>query len=50
MRPTPTIREVLDWMEERSRNSRSYGSHADAYEIAARRLREAMGLKPKGDE
>jgi hypothetical protein len=46
MTPSPTIREVLDWMEERSRNSRSYGSHADAYEIAARKLREAMGLKP----
>lgn len=45
MKPSPTIREVLDWMEERSRNSRSYGSHADAYEIAARKLREAMGLK-----
>lgn len=45
-RPSPTIHEVLAWMEERARNSRSYGSHADAYEIAARKLREAMGLKP----
>lgn len=33
---------VLTWLDERGRNSRSYGSHADAYEIAARRLREAM--------
>lgn len=40
------VREALDWMEERSRNSLSYGSHADAYEIAARKLREALGLKP----
>lgn len=45
-RPVPTVREVLDWMEERARNSRSFGSHADAYEIAARKLREALGLKP----
>ena len=37
---------VLSWLDERARNSRAYGSHADAYEIAARRLREAMGLKP----
>lgn len=35
--------EVLMWMDERGRNSRSFGSHADAYEIAARRLREALG-------
>lgn len=34
--------EVLTWMDERGRNSLSFGSHADAYEIAARRLREAM--------
>jgi hypothetical protein len=34
---------VLTWLDERARNSRSYGSHADAYEIAARRLREALG-------
>lgn len=32
----------LMWLDERARNSSSYGSHADAYEIAARRLREAM--------
>lgn len=35
--------DVLMWMDERGRNSRSFGSHADAYEIAARRLREALG-------
>lgn len=34
---------VLSWLDERGRNSTSYGSHADAYEIAARRLREALG-------
>lgn len=34
---------VLTWLDERGRNSRSFGSHADAYEIAARRLREALG-------
>lgn len=33
---------VLQWLDERGRNSTSYGSHADAYEIAARRLREAV--------
>lgn len=41
---------VLSWMVERGRNSRSYsyGSHADAYEIAARKLREALGApEPK---
>lgn len=35
---------VLTWLDERARNSRSFGSHADAYEIAARKLREAMTL------
>ena len=34
---------VLAWLDERGRNSTSYGSHADAYEIAARKLREALG-------
>lgn len=34
---------VLMWLDERGRNSRSFGSHADAYEIAARKLREAIG-------
>lgn len=39
---------VLMWLDERARNSRSYGSHADAYEIAARKLREALGTpEPK---
>lgn len=38
---------VLMWLDERGRNSRSFGSHADAYEIAARKLREAMGSTPK---
>lgn len=33
---------VLSWLDERGRNSRSFGSHADAYEIAARKLREAL--------
>lgn len=33
---------VLFWLDERGRNSRSFGSHADAYEIAARKLREAL--------
>lgn len=34
--------DVLTWLDERGRNSTSYGSHADAYEIAARRLRGAL--------
>lgn len=38
---------VLTWLDERGRNSRSFGSHADAYEIAARRLREALGNAPE---
>lgn len=33
---------VLTWLDERARNSQSFGSHADAYEIAARKLREAI--------
>ena len=33
---------VLMWLDERARNSQSFGSHADAYEIAARKLREAI--------
>lgn len=33
---------VLEWLDERGRNSTSYGSHADAYEIAARKLRAAL--------
>jgi hypothetical protein len=32
---------VQSWLDERGRNSTSYGSHADAYEVAARKLREA---------
>lgn len=40
----------LMWLDERGRNSTSYGSHADAYEIAARRLREAMGRSEKEAE
>lgn len=38
------VRNILTWMEERGRNSQSFGSHADAYEIAARKLRAAMTL------
>lgn len=38
--------DVLTWLDERGRNSTSYGSHADAYEIAARRLRLALEDTP----
>lgn len=41
---------VLMWLDERGRNSRSFGSHSDAYEIAARRLREALGRSENSDE
>lgn len=41
---------VLMWLDERGRNSRSYGSHADAYEIAARKLREALGTNAASSE
>ena len=34
--------DALAWMEERAQNSTSYGSHCHAYEIAAKKLREAM--------
>lgn len=33
---------LQSWLDERGRNSTSYGSHADAYEVAARKLREAI--------
>jgi hypothetical protein len=36
------VREVLAWLEERAKNSTSFGSHCHAYEVAARKLREAM--------
>jgi hypothetical protein len=36
------VREVLAWLEERAQNSTSYGHHCHAYEIAARKLREAL--------
>ena len=38
------IKTELTWMEERGRNSTSYGSHADAYEVAARHLRLALDV------
>lgn len=43
------VLDVLAWLDERARNSTSYGSHADAYEIAARRLREALGLGARAE-
>lgn len=36
------VREVLAWLDERARNSTSFGSHCHAYEVAARKLREAL--------
>jgi len=36
------IREVLAWLDERARNSTSFGSHCHAYEVAARKLKEAL--------
>lgn len=36
------IQEVLAWLDERASNSTSFGSHCHAYEVAARKLREAM--------
>ena len=38
---TNKLAELQAWLDERGRNSTSYGSHADAYEVAARKLREA---------
>lgn len=36
------IREALAWLDERARNSTSFGSHCHAYEVAARKIREAL--------
>ncbi len=36
------IKLALDWMEERARNSTSFGSHCHAYEVAARHLKLAL--------
>lgn len=36
------IQSVLRWLDERAENSTSYGHHCHAYEVAARRLREAL--------
>jgi hypothetical protein len=40
------IREVLAWLEERAKNSTSFGHHCHAYEVAARRLRIAIDGEP----
>lgn len=37
-----TVIEVLAWLDERAQNSTSFGSHCHAYELAARKLREAV--------
>jgi hypothetical protein len=36
------VKEVLAWLDERAKNSTSYGHHCHAYEVAARKLREAL--------
>jgi hypothetical protein len=36
------LTELQSWLDERSRNSTSYGSHAHAYGVAARKLREVI--------
>lgn len=36
------VREALAWMEERAENSTGFGHHCHAYEVAARKLREAL--------
>jgi hypothetical protein len=36
-------------LEERAKNSTSYGSHCHAYEVAARKLREALAATPAVD-
>lgn len=42
IRRTERVREVLAWLDDRAENSTSFGSHCHAYEIAARKLREAL--------
>lgn len=37
------VLNVLQWLDERAENSTSYGHHCHAYEVAARRLRDALG-------
>ena len=36
------VRAVLAWLDGQAAHSRSFGYYADAYEIAAERLREAL--------
>jgi hypothetical protein len=36
------VRDVLAWLDERAKNSTSFGSHCHAYEVAARKLRDAL--------
>jgi hypothetical protein len=46
------VRDVLAWLDERARNSTSFGNHSHAYEVAARKLRDALGttaLTSNGD-
>lgn len=33
---------ILMWLDERAKNSTSFGSHCHAYEVAARKLRDAL--------
>lgn len=33
---------TLTWLDDRAKNSTSFGSHCHAYEVAARKLREAL--------
>lgn len=35
-------KKVLDWLDERAKNSTSHGSHCHAYEVAARKLLAAL--------
>jgi hypothetical protein len=37
------VKDALAWMDERAKNSTSFGSHCHAYEIAAHHLELALG-------
>ncbi len=36
------VKAALAWMDERAKNSTSFGSHCHAYEVAARHLQIAL--------
>jgi hypothetical protein len=44
------VRAVLAWLDSQAAHSRTVGYYADAYEIAADRLREALASDSEGGD